>query len=93
MLAQSFSTNNNNLNFFARSGSFAARNGSFSSFGNTSAGSSRRPSCFSIVEMEEEKAEFGDKVVGLLEPRPGMGWWGVREVLEEEGASRTGSLS
>lgn len=43
--------------------------------------------------MEEEKAEFGDQVVGLLEPRPGLGWWGVKEVLEEERASRRGSLS
>jgi hypothetical protein len=43
--------------------------------------------------MEEEKAEFGENMVGLLEPRPGLGWWGVNEVLEEEGDMRRGSLS
>ncbi|MCJ1245009.1 hypothetical protein MMC30_002210 [Trapelia coarctata] len=92
ILSQSFSTTNS-LGLFTRTGSFAARNGSFSSFGNSSAGSSRRPSCFSILEMEEEKAEFGEGVVGLLEPRPGLGWWGVGEVLaEEEAGTRRGSL-
>ena len=44
--------------------------------------------------MEEERAEFGDRVVGLLEPRPGVGWWGVGEVLaDEEKEGRRGSLS
>ncbi|MCJ1286220.1 hypothetical protein MMC26_005565, partial [Xylographa opegraphella] len=43
----------------------------------------RRSSCFSIEEREEERAVFGDSVVGVLEPRPGVGWWGVGEVLEE----------
>ena len=57
--------------------------------------SSRRPSCFSLADVEEEKAEFGEECVGLLEPRPRMGWWGVREVLEdeEEAESRRVSLS
>jgi len=54
--------------------------------------SSRRPSCFSTVEMEEEKAEFGENMVGLLEPRPGLGWWGVKEVLEEEDGRRASLL-
>lgn len=44
------------------------------------------------MEAEEEKAEFGEQAVGMLEPRPGMGWWGVKEVLEDEAASRRGSL-
>lgn len=55
--------------------------------------STRRPSCFSLADVEEEKAEFGEECVGLLEPRPRMGWWGVREVLEEDTESRRGSLS
>jgi len=92
ILSQSFSTpSSSHFGLFTRNNSFAARNGSFSSFGNSSAGSSRRPSCFSILEMEEEKAEFGAGVVGVLEPRP-VGWWGVGEVLAEEGESRRGSL-
>ena len=44
---------------------------------------SRRSSCFSITEAEEERAEFGEHVVGLLEPRNSLGWWGVKEVLQE----------
>ena len=48
-----------------------------------SASSSRRSSCFSILEAEEERAEFGAQVVGLLEPRTSVGWWGMKEVLEE----------
>lgn len=55
--------------------------------------SSRRPSCFSILEEQEEKAEFGD-MIGLLEPRGSIGYWGVREVLDgSDVESRRGSLS
>ncbi|MCJ1236532.1 hypothetical protein MMC14_004513 [Varicellaria rhodocarpa] len=57
---------------------------SFTSSSSSRALSSRRPSYFSLADVEEEKAEFGEECVGLLEPRPRVGWWGVREVLEEE---------
>jgi hypothetical protein len=62
----------------AQSYSTTGRNASLTSFG-----SSRRPSCFSILEAEEERAEFGDKCINVLEPRNNVGWWGVKEVLEE----------
>ena len=43
----------------------------------------RRPSTFSAMEeMEEERMVFGDECVGVLEPRPRVGWWGLGEVLE-----------
>ena len=45
--------------------------------------SSRRSSCYSILEAEEERTEFGAHVVGMLEPRNSLGWWGMKEVLEE----------
>ena len=64
-----------------------ARRGSLSSF-------SRRSSCFSILEAEEECKEFGEHVVGLLEPRNSIGWWSIKEVLREtnkgEGCVKTG---
>ncbi|MCJ1328249.1 hypothetical protein MMC10_004925 [Thelotrema lepadinum] len=50
----------------------------------TSVNSSRRPSCFSILEAEEERAEFGEEKIGMLEPRNNVGWWGMAQVLEEE---------
>lgn len=56
------------------------RNNSIASINSIS---SRRPSCFSIVEAEEERAEFGEDMIALLEPRDSVGWWGVRQVLEE----------
>ena len=28
-------------------------------------------------------AEFGEQKLGLLEPRNSIGWWGMKEVLEE----------
>lgn len=58
--------------------------------------SSRRISSFDMFETEAEKAEFGEQIVGLLEPRPVVGWWGLHEVLEDriEGVeSRRSSLS
>ncbi|KAI4147606.1 MAG: hypothetical protein LQ340_005478, partial [Diploschistes diacapsis] len=48
-----------------------------------STSSSRRPSYFSILEAEEERAQFGEEKVGLLEPRNSVGWWGMAQVLEE----------
>lgn len=50
----------------------------------TSISSSRRPSCFGILEAEEERLEFGGHKIALLEPRNSVGWWGMAQVLEED---------
>lgn len=52
----------------------------------------RRPSCFSIREAEEERAEFGLGMLGVMEPRENLGWWGMGEVLAE-GEKEAGSLA
>ncbi|MCJ1407679.1 hypothetical protein MMC19_001750 [Ptychographa xylographoides] len=89
VLASSSTSTTAPYGFFQRNPSFVGS----SRTGSLSGSTSRRSSCFSILEAEEEKAEFGP-VVSMLEPRPGMGWWGLREVLEEEEmGSRRGSLA
>ena len=60
----------------------ASRNHNSTALGAQAAGG-RRPSCFSILEVEEERAEFGLGMLDILEPRESLGWWGMREVLEE----------
>ncbi|MCJ1314208.1 hypothetical protein MMC25_007888 [Agyrium rufum] len=70
LLSRSISNSN-----FSLTGSVRSCSSSFSS--------ARRPSAFSVADSEEERAEFGDECVSVLEPRPEMGWWSVSEVLRD----------
>ena len=51
--------------------------------GRRSGSSSRRRRSSVLDELEEEREVFGESVLGVLEPRPGVGnaYWGVGQVL------------